>query len=83
MGNVELKTAFKNKLKEETSCDLEVTFDLLDEQELVELVFHQVKDKMALPSDLDLQKIFKESNKQENEVNEALSRQRLLAEISE
>jgi hypothetical protein len=81
MGNTELKSAFKNVYKDEYTSSLDLTYELLDEANLVELVYHQAKDKMAV--DIDLPKVFPETNNQTNENDDGLHRQKLLAEISE
>lgn len=83
MGNAELKTAFKNALKDQQSKDrLGLTAEILLEDQLVNSVEEFIKEKMNVGS-LEKDKAFPENNIQTNENAEDLYKKQLIAELNE
>lgn len=83
MGNAELKTAFKNALKDQSSKDkLGLTAEILLEDQLISSVEEYIKGKMNMGS-LDIDKAFPENNIQTNENAEDLYKRQLISEINE
>ena len=83
MGNAELKTAFKNALKDQQSKEkLGLTAEILLEDQLVNTVEEFIKQKMNVGA-IDKDKAFPENNIQTNENAEDLYKKQLIAELNE
>ncbi len=83
MGNTELKTAFKNALKDQQSKDkLGLTAEILLEDNLVKSVEEFIKEKMSV-GEIDKDKTFPENNIQTNENAEDLYKRQLISELNE
>jgi len=83
MGNAELKTAFKNALKDQSSKEkLGLTAEILLEDQLVMSVVVFIQEKMNV-GDLDKDKAFPENNIQTNENAEDFYKRQLIAELNE
>ena len=83
MGNAELKTAFKNALKDQSSNKkLGLTPDILLEDQLVTTVETFIKEQMNV-GNYDKDKAFPENNIQVNENAEDLYKKQLISELNE
>ena len=80
MGNTELKQAFKTAKKDELTLNAE----LLLEKDLVDHLYEKVKSEKGLENEnVDLAKIFKERNKQENDNYKEIRKKKAMAEVNE
>ena len=82
MGNTELKTVFKNVLKDQSIDKLGLTPEILFEDKLVEVVETFIKGRMNL-GEIDKEKTFPENNVQQNDNAEEVCKQQLACEINE
>ena len=83
MGNAELKTAFKNALKDQQGKEkLGLTAEILLEDELVNVVEEFIKEKMGVAA-LEKDKAFPETNIQSNENAEDIYKRQLISELNE
>ena len=84
MGNTELKTAFKNVLKDTSQSrdKLGLTAEILLEDQLVKSVEEFIKEKMSVGS-YEKDKAFPETNVQTNENAEELYKKQLISELNE
>src|SRR3569833_2883106 len=83
MGNAELKTAFKNALKDQQPKEkLGLTAEILHEDQLVTSVEEFIRDKMSVGS-LEKEKAFPENNIQTNENAEDIYKRQLISELNE
>ncbi len=82
MGNTELKTAFKNALKDQSKDKLGLTAEILLEDNLVKSVEDFIREKLGV-GEIDKDKTFPENNIQTNENAEDLYKRQLIAELNE
>ena len=83
MGNAELKTAFKNALKDSSAKEkLGLTPEILREDDLVSVVEEYIKERMGVGA-FEAEKAFPESNVQANENAEDIYKRQLISELNE
>ncbi len=84
MGNVELKNAFKNALKDQQSKDkLGLTPEILLEDQLIKEVLGYITQKMNVGDSISLDLAFPERNSQVNENAEENYKRQYIAELNE